>query len=205
MQQGIKTPTPLDPITQTEYKLIVQKAQESQTLRGAVDVACIGLMRDGLLRPREAAAARWSDLQRQEDGSSLLTIRPSEADRSGEPSLVYISPTTTEALDEMCRIKEDLDMDTTDDRIFQMSVQRLRRHIRNACEAAGLPGRYGATSPRIGMVMDLLSSGVDTVDLMQAARLKTLAIPYHLMRNIPAGYTAVAPWYARQMRDAASE
>ena len=151
MTKRIKTENPptqtqVDPITEAEYKLIVQKVQESRTqeapdqatLRGAVDVAAIGLMRDCLLRPTEAAAARWPDLQREEDGSGRLTIRSSKTDGSGRDNVGYVSPRTMEALDEMCRIKKDLGMDATDDRIFQMSVQQLRRHIRNACGAARL-------------------------------------------------------------------
>ena len=56
------------------------------------------------------------------------------------------------------------------------------------------------------MVMDLMLSGVATVDLMQAAHRKSPDMPDHLIRNIPFGYTAVAPWYARKPnKDAASE
>ena len=162
-------------------------------------------MRDGLLRPKEAAAARWPDLQREDEGSGRLTISSSETDGSGRDNVGYVSPRTMEALDEMCRIKKDLGMDATDDRIFQMSVQQLRRHIRNACEAAGLLGRYGATSPRIGMLMDLICSGVGTVDLMQAARWKNPAITDPSTRLQPPGKGAVAPWYARNQNEAASE
>ena len=54
--------TQVDPIRKADYALIVQKFQESPTLQGAIDVAAIGIMRDGMLRPKEAAEARWSDL-----------------------------------------------------------------------------------------------------------------------------------------------
>ena len=75
----------LNPIGEDEYKLIVQYVRESQTpnawdapdqatLRGAVDVAAIGIMRDGLLAAKETVATRWSDLRGQADGSGLLTI-----------------------------------------------------------------------------------------------------------------------------------
>ena len=71
--------------------------------------------------------------------------------------MVYVYPSTMKALDEMCGIKstmkaldemwgikQELGMDSTDDRIFQMNSQQLARHIRNACEAAGLEGRFGS-------------------------------------------------------------
>ena len=60
------------------------------------------------------------------------------------------------ALEGMRSIKQAMGIDTEkDDRIFQMSSQQLNRRIRNACTFAGLKGRYGGHSPRIGMAMDL--------------------------------------------------
>ena len=93
----------VDPIGEDEYTLIVQNLQESQThdtwdapdqdtLRGAVDVAAIALMRDGLLRPKETADALWSDLKREVDGSGLLTIRHSKKNRPGDrPRSLHLS------------------------------------------------------------------------------------------------------------------
>ena len=58
MQKGSKIQTQVDPVGEVEYKLIVQQAQESRTLSGAVAAAAIGLMLDGMLRCKEAVAAR---------------------------------------------------------------------------------------------------------------------------------------------------
>ena len=187
------SPNVVDPIRRADYALIVQKFQESPTLQGAIDVAAIGIMRDGMLRPKEAAEARWTDLQRKEDGSGVLNIPFSKTDLTGTGDVVYVSPRTIRALDEMCGIKQELGMDSTDDRIFQMGSPQLARHIRNACEAAGLEGRFSGNSPRIGMMTDLALSGISISDVMRAGRWTNPAIPVHLMRNRPAGKGAVAP------------
>ena len=207
------TQTQVDPITEAEYELIVLATQKARprgetnkaTLRGAVDIAAIGLMRDCLLRPGEAASARWPHLQREEDGSGQLAIPRSKTDGSGTDNVAYVSPTTIRALDEMCGIKQELGMDSTDDRIFQMGSQQLRRHIRNACESAGLKGRFSGQSPRIGMAMDLARSHVSRVALMNSARWESSSIPAHYTRNVAAGQGAVAQWHDRDQNEAASE
>ena len=203
MTQGIKTQTQVDPITETEYSLIVQKAQEAPdpaTLRADIDIAIIGLMRDAVLRPREAIAARWSDLQRaEEDGSGRLTVRPSQTARSGKDTFAYVSPRTMKALDEMRRIEKDRDIDATDGLILHMTRRQLSRHIRTACETARLLGNYNAESPRLGAMMDLMRSGFGTLHLMQAARLKSQALLGHPIPILPDGLTAVKPLYTRTM------
>ena len=188
----INRETQVDPITEAEYELIVLATQKARprgetnkaTLRGAVDIAAIGLMRDCLLRPGEAAAARWPHLQREEDGSGRLTIPRSKTHGSGTGNVAYVSPTTIRALDEMCSIKQELGIDSTDDRIFQMGSQQLRRHIRNACESAGLKGRFSGQSPRIGMAMDLARFQVSRVALMTSGRWKSPDMLAYYTRNM---------------------
>ena len=75
------------------------------------------------------------------------------------------------ALDEMRSIKQAMGIDDTDDRIFQMGSKQLTQRIRDACSFAGLKGKYGGSSPRIGM-QDLVRSGVPISDLT-AARART--------------------------------
>ena len=65
------------------------------------------------------------------------------------------------ALDEMISAMQAMGIDADkDSRIFQMGSQQLGRRIRNACSLAGLDGRYGGISPRIGMAMDLAMTGL---------------------------------------------
>ena len=101
------------------------------------------------------------------------------------------------ALDEMRRIEKDRDIDATDGLILHMNRRQLSRHVRIACETAGLPGSYSATSPRIGAMLDLMRSGFGTLHLMQAARLKSQALLGHPIPILPDGLTAMKPWYTR--------
>ena len=153
-------------------------------MRAATDIAAIGLMRDGLLRLREAVEARWCDLSSAQVGSGMLTITVS---KEGLGCVIYVSPRTMNALAEMRSIKLATGIDIeNDDRIFQMGSQQLGRRIRNACAFTGLEGRYGGSSPRIGMTIDLVRAGTSAVDLMAAAR-----------RKIHVSEGAVAQWHAR--------
>ena len=209
MTQGIdrensQAPARMDPIGEPEYVLIAQTAHKARpgekpqkaVLRGAVDIAAIGLMRDCLLRPQEAAAARWYYLQLEEDGSGLLAIPSS---KTAPSAIRYVSARTMNALDEMRSTKQALGTDDTDDRIFQMSGQTLSRHIRNACSFAGLEGRYGGNSPRIGMVQALARADNSLPMKMPAGRWKGPPMPAHYIRNISAGHNAVADWSQQRL------
>ena len=198
----------VDPIGEDEYTLIVQNLRESQTqdtwdapdqdtLRGAVDVAAIALMRDGLLRPKETADARWSDLKREADGSGLLNISSSKKNRPGTDHVAYVSPRTMKALDETRTIRRELRMDAKDDRILQMTEKALPKNIPKACHAAGLTGTFGGFSPRNGMAQDLTRSGVGVNNLKKAKGWRLMATT-RLERESLARNGAVAQWYAQK-------
>ena len=195
----------VDLVGEEEYTLIVQNIQESQTqdaldqdtLRGAVDVAAIALMRDGLLRPKETADARWSDLKREADGSGLLTVRHSKKSRPGTDRVAYVSPRTMKALEETRRIRRELRVDDNDDSILQMTENSLPKHIRKACHAAGLIGTFSGFSPRNGMVKDLTRSGV-SVNVLKEAKGWRLMATTHSERESLARNGAVAQWYAQK-------
>ena len=156
----------MDPIGKAEYEQIVLSAYEARPgesaeaagRRGAEVVSQIGLMRDALLRPREAAAARWSDLTLFEDGTGRLAI---PARKTPGPRVGDVSAETMTALQGLRNAREALGPggDGQDDRIFPVSPAVLSRRIRLACQAAGLEGRYGGMSPRIGIARELAWSG----------------------------------------------
>ncbi len=193
-----QTPAPNAPIGEAECALIAQTAQqprpreepEAARLRAAVDIAAIRFMHDCLLRVGIAAAVRWHDLQRTGDGSGLLTTPKSKTNPAGY--VVYVSATAMSALDEMCSIKQAMGIDDTDDRIFQMGSKQLTQRIRDECSFAGLKGKYGGSSPRIGMMQDLVRSGVPISDLTAAARSNNPAMTAGFMYRISASRGAVA-------------
>ena len=53
-----------------------------------------------------------------------------------------------------------------------MGSKQLTQRIREACSFAGLKGKYGGSSPRIGMMQDLVRSGVPISDLTAARALE---------------------------------
>lgn len=199
-------PAQMDPIREVEFKAIRKVAQnprpwETQrtaTIRGAIDIAAIALMRDGLLRCDEAVRARWSHLKRETDGSGRLTVPTSKTDQMGKGAILFVSPGTMEALDTMRQIKHARASDTsTDDRIFQMGDTALYNHIREVCAQAGLQGRFGGHSPRIGMAQDLSRAGASIASMMTAGRWDEPSMPALYTRNTEAGQGAVAEYYDR--------
>ena len=180
----------IDPIGESEYEQITLTARQARpwerpeqaALRGAVDIAAIGLMRDGLLRPSEFIAVRLCDLHREEDGSGRLTVVSS---KTGQHSVCYVFASTITALDDMHSARQALgreDTEDTDDRLFRMSRARLSRRIREACSNAGLRGRYGGQSPRVGVVQDMGRAGFPMAAIMEAGRMGPMAVSRHLGR-----------------------
>ena len=205
----------VDPIGEDEYNLILQnfesQDQEPQTqdiwpwnvpsqdtLDRAVDAAAIGLMRDGMLRPKETANVCWSDLKREPDGSGLLTITLSKKRKPGTDHVTYVSPRTMRALDETQRIRRKLRMDVKDDRILQTTDNALPKRIKKACHAAGLTGTFSGYSPRNGMEQDLTTSGVAVNDLKKAKGWRLTDSAGQSENESLARDGAVAQWYARK-------
>ena len=198
-----KTMVPIDPIREPEYERIILTAKaprpretpRNAALRGAEDIAIIGLMRDGLLRPRHAVAIHWYHLQRGDDGIGRLTIPPTVSYFHESTVTAYISERTMDALDEMYYQKQLMGIDNSDYRIIQLNRQQLRRRIRNACAFAGLEGRYSASSPINGMVHDLVRGGATILQVMAGGRWKSLNTVARLMSNMDPMDSAVAEWY----------
>ena len=159
-------------------------------LRGITDLAMTGLMRDSLLRRGEAAALTWDDLTEEADGSGRLYIAHSKTDQTGGGAVAFVSRQT------MGWLREMREMAGERETILGLCPHQIARRIVSAAAAAGLPGRYGGQSPRIGMVMDLAEAGVELPSLMQAGRWKTPAMPALYIRNLTAGHNAVASWYS---------
>ena len=163
---------------------------ERQTLvRGTTDLAIIGTMRDGLLRISEAAAITWDDLEGLEDGTGRLTIRRSKTDQAGEGAVAFISRQTMGWLREM----RDLVMESPT--VFGITPGTMYNRIIDTVQRAGIQGRYGGHSSRVGMAQDLARSNFTLLLIMHAGRWKNPQMPAHYIRNITAGHNAVATWY----------
>ena len=196
----------MSPIRQTDYELVASVAfepldgetRDRALLRGSVDVAAIGFLRCGLLRGGEGAAALWKQLERQSDGTGVLFIPRSKNDREGKGAVVGISGPVMDSVDYMWDIRRVLQPDRAKrPEIFTLQLVNLGGHIKAACERAGLVGRYGTHSCRIGMCQDLASAGFTALQIAAAGRWKNPRMVAYYIRNIALADGAVAQWYAR--------
>ena len=196
----------MSPIREPDQELVASVAFERQDgetrdralLRGAVDVAAIGFLRGGLLRGGEGSAALWKQLERQSDGTGVLLIPRSKNDREGKGTVVGIPGPVMDSVDYMWDIRRVLQPDRAKrPEIFTLQVGNLGGHIKAACERAGLVGRYGTHSCRIGMCQDLASAGFTALQIATAGRWKNTRSVAYYIRNIALADGAVAQWYAR--------
>ena len=202
-----RAPSQMSPIRESDYEQIVEVAQGPKAweterdaiIRGAFDIALIGTMRDGLLRLAEATKAKWRDLESRPDGTGVLTIPMSKTDQEGKSQVVFVCENSMLALDAMRRIKLSLGVVlSADDRIFPLCKESLRKRISAACESAGLEGRYGGHSCRVGMAQDLAVAGFSLVQIMQAGRWDNPQMPAYYIRNLAVSDGAVARWHGRR-------
>ena len=120
--------------------------------RGAVDVALITTMREGMLRRSEAAALRWRDLDFHPDGSVSATLLCSKAD-SGE-AIVALGPDPARLLQAIR--PEDAEPDAP---VFGLKSERsISNRIAAAAKAAGIGERFSDRFLSIGMLQDLKAS-----------------------------------------------
>ena len=145
--------------------------------RGRVDVALMSVLRDGLLRRSEAAELRWGDVEFQEDGSALLTVRRSKTDPEAEGVVLYIGQEAAQALQALMPEDEAaVDVDPAAP-VFGLSASQIGRRVQAAAKAAGLGDGFTGHSGRVGMAQDLAATGVDLPALMTAGRWKSSRMP----------------------------
>ena len=181
----------IDPITHEDYERIMQMAQqvragenpEEATLRRAISIAAIGLMRDAMLTDDQATTARWSDLEREADGSGILTI---------SHPVAYVSKTTMDALAARATAQKELVAGASqDDTILPADSETLLKHISDACSSAGLNGTYVADSPRAGMTLDLLRSDYTIQQVANAGRWDKMSTFGRFVCSITGGRTVL--------------
>ena len=163
--------------------------------RGTLDLALIGVMRDGLLRAGEAAALRWVDLQEDDDGSGTLYIARSKIDQEGQGAMTYVSRQTMRYLRELRELRNP---ETDQAIIFYPDPTTLHHRIRRRAQHAGLEGRYGGHSARIGQAMDLAQANFSLVQIMNAGRWQSPEMPAYYIRKLEAKRNAVARLYGRR-------
>ena len=188
----------LELVASVAFEPLYGETRDRALLRGAVDVAAIGFLRCGLLRGGEGSAALWKQLERQSDGTGVLLVPRSKNDREGKGAVVGISGPVMDSVDYMWDIRRVLQPDRAKrPEIFTLQATNLGGHIKDACERAGLVGRYRTHSCRIGMCQDLASAGFTALQIAAAGRWKNPRMVAYYIRNIALADGAVAQWYAR--------
>ena len=117
--------------------------------RGSVDVAMIGLMRDTRLRVSEAADLTWGDIERVRGGSGRVRVRGAE-----ETGYREVSADTMKLLLPVRRGAGD------DELVLGMRPNQIAIRIGAAARQAGLGEGYSGDSPRLGMIRDMETLGV---------------------------------------------
>ena len=158
--------------------------------RGLLDIALASVMRDGLLRRGEAAAATWGDVTLEPDGSGRLLVRRSKTDPEGIGTVLFLSRQTVQDL-RAIRPEDS----TGDDPVFGLSAQQIHHRLRAAARAAGLGDEFSGHSARVGMAQDLAGSGIELPALMTAGRWSSPTMPARYTRSQLAGRGAVARYY----------
>ena len=116
--------------------------------RGRMDVAMIGLMRDGMLRVKEASALRWGAIELMDDGTGRL--------RLGEGDAAVSRVLSTDTMRLLDAVRGDA---TDDERVLGLMPNQITSRIGAAAEQAGLGQGYSGESPRLGMLKDLEELG----------------------------------------------
>ena len=192
----------MDPVRETDYQAVMASVWEPLAgertgraeLRAALVTAIFSVMFDGMLRVSEAVDARWDDVSSWPDGSGRLYLPVSKTDQAGEGDHVYISRRSMAALDNLREVRRDLGgvKAKQDGRIFQLGEREILVLVREACEAAGLEGRFGTHSFRIGMAQELAVAGFGLVLIMRAGRWEDPGMPTYYNRGLDLDDGAVA-------------
>ena len=158
------------------------------------DKALLWIATDTWCRASEICSFRVKDLQRQDDGSSLLFVSRSKTDQSGQGAYAFLSEHGTEAVVawiEEAGLKADQPILTKSQRggnETQMDPATLSRIIRRCTGRKDV----SAHSTRVGGVQDAFRLGCDLSSIMVAGRWRSPEMPARYARRLLASQSAAA-------------
>ena len=154
--------------------------QKNKTKRGLRDCAIIRVMSDGLLRVSELCAIEVEDIEKQNDGSGILTIRQSKTDQEGKGRTVYLGMPTIDAVDRWQAVSKVQD-GVLFRRVWKengkvgnnpLTTNGLRDMLKARAKEAGIDARVSGHSLRIGSAESLAERGATLVQLQNARTLE---------------------------------
>ena len=188
-------------VTVNVVKLVRSSLGRSGVLKEVRDALVIGLMSDGLLRASEVVVIRVSDVAAQPDGTGRLMIPRSKTDQEGAGAVVFLSSSTMNVFAKYVRMaalqKKDILIQPINRhgslRGTSMSTTGLNKMLK-ALWARVFGDGHAITSHsfRIGMAQSLAERGAGLVELQNAGRWKSPAMPARYTRGQAAGRGAVA-------------
>ena len=195
------------PLTEAVFKAILGVACEPRVgkggnlerpdtalRRGSLDIAMIGMMRDGLLRISEASDAVWSDIEGRSDGSGRLLIRRSKNDQEARGFVAYLSEHAMSYLDTIRNGASNTDS------VIGLRPNGIAKRIKRVAQQAGLGNGFSGHSCRVGMACDLAGEGIGLPRIMNVGRWSSAEMVAHYTRNEAAGRNAVAEYYSYRLR-----
>lgn len=212
--QGKAVPRQASPF-RLEHLMIVQEMWgESDNLRERRDVALLTLAYESMLRESELARVKVSDLYLDGDGSAILFVPFTKADKSGDGQVKALCDNTYQYLQRYFAIA-GLEGDTlaftgineksnrpiaqanplhgkTIDRIFARAHELIKDKITVPVKV------WSGHSARRGGAMDLLAAGYSLAQIQQAGGWKSPIMVLRYGKDIMANESAMAKMMAKQ-------
>ena len=142
---------------------------EQAAERARFDVALVAVLSDAGLRRSEAAALRWGDVQRWDDGSGRITVVRSKTDAEAQGAVVAVTPAAMKALDAIRPAGVG-----GDGKVFGLSESQIARRAKAIAKAAGLADWefFSGHSGRVGMARRMAQNGAPTHEIERQGRWK---------------------------------
>ena len=179
----------LDTFIKTPAYPLRGESPEGTRHRRGITVALIALMRDAMLRPSEAAALTWADIEDAGDGYGIVVIRKSKTDPHGKGDYQPITPNTMAYL---AAIRGDAGHD---DMVFGLDRGQASKRIRSAMKSAGFGKGFSGHSPRRGSAMERARDGRSLEGLKRDGRWDSDEMAVHYARTNLKEFSAVYRYY----------
>ena len=132
-------------------------------------MALVAVLSDAGLRRSEAAALRWGDVQRWEDGSGRITVFRSKTDAEAVGAVVAVTSAALQALDAIRPAGV-----ASNEKVFGLSESQIARRVKAIAKAAGLSDWefLSGHSGRVGLARRMAQNGAPTHEIERQGRWK---------------------------------
>ena len=169
------------PLTWQDADAVIDACASDDSLHGARDAALLAVGSDALLRRSEIAILCVGDLNLNAGGAFLI-VRRSKTDQLARGVTLYVSDRTAELVATWLRRAQ-----ITEGAVFRaiyrrsvgehhLSARQVARIIAQRCAESGFADMSGH-SLRVGSAVSLASAGASVVEMQQAGRWSSPAMP----------------------------